>query len=374
MENKLEITEKIALSMVRGVNAGVVRALDEAGITPSEFLRADSSAISEAIGLKRPDAFPLSVRDEAFIRARREVGLLEKFGGKALFILDNDYPWSLREAHDAPVVLYQIGDYDINSSSHSLSVVGTRRASAYGMSLTRKLIEDLACYFPDLLVVSGLAYGIDSAGHRAALDSGSVTVAVLGTSFKKIYPADHAHLAREIVDKGGAVLTEYPYDTAVYQNSFLARNRIVAALTPLTVVAECPDRSGAMNTANTANSYDRQVAAFPARVGDENSSGCLTLIRTHKASLITGAADVVELMGWKPLGRSIDTSARNLFPEIAGDAKTVYDLLVAMRQPLNIDVIHRHTSVPIATLMNLLTELEFDGLVNRLPGNRYEKA
>ncbi len=186
-----------------------------------------------------------------------------------------------------------------------------------------------------------------------------------------IYPSAHRELARRIIRQGGAIVSEYPFDSQPYRQRFLERNRIVAALADVTVVAESDIKGGAMSTANTAFSYSRDVMALPGRVTDKLSSGCNHLIRKEKARIITGAADLVELCGWQPLDFKIDTSQRNLFPELEGEPKLIYETLKYEKEPMQTDRLHQLTLIPIARMLALLGEMEFDGIVIRHPGSRY---
>ena len=186
-----------------------------------------------------------------------------------------------------------------------------------------------------------------------------------------IYPAAHRDLARRIIHAGGALISEYPFGSQPYRQRFLERNRIVAALADVTVVTESDIKGGAMSTANTAFSYSRDVMALPGRVTDKLSSGCNHLIRKEKARIITGVADLIELTGWKPLDLKIDTTQRNLFPELEGEPKLIYETLKYEKEPMLTDNLHRLTLIPISRLLSLLGELEFDGIVIRHPGGRY---
>ncbi len=365
-------TFRIALSMTPQVNAEVVRRMNETGISPEEFFSLETPALSERLGLNSTVRFEKMHRDEALFAARKETEAIANHRIKALYLGDDDYPVRLSQIPDAPVVLYVLGDADLDSR-HILNVVGTRKPTPYGVGFAQKLVKDLAVYFDDLTVVSGLAYGIDSAAHTAALEADAVTVAVVAHGLNMIYPAAHRDLARRIIHNGGAVVSEYPFGSPPYRQRFLERNRIVAGLSDVTVVVESDIRGGAMSTANTAFSYSRDVMALPGRISDKLSSGCNLLLRKEKAHLITAAPDLIELTGWQPLDLKIDTTQRNLFPELEGDSKKVLDAISRYHEPLQIDRISHLTGLPIPTLMGILADLEFDGIVTRHPGNRYSQ-
>ncbi|MDE5877818.1 MAG: DNA-processing protein DprA [Muribaculaceae bacterium] len=361
----------IALSMVRGVDAAVVRHIEECGLTPADFFSLSDNALADALGMRRQDVWNEHVRDEAVFRARQELDQISRYRlMRPLFLLDDDYPEALGSVPDAPVVIYVLGNCKLDRL-HSVSVVGTRKATPYGLDFARRIVEELAGYFPDLMVVSGMANGIDSAAHIAALKSGRDTVGVMAHGLHIVYPAINRQLAKQIIDAGGALISEYPLGTTPFRGRFLERNRIVAALSPVTIVVESDIRGGAMSTAYTADSYHREVMALPGRVGDPTSAGCNLLIRRGKAQLITCAADFIEHTGWAPLNVAVDCSRRNLFPELDGDARIIYDVLRQKSDALTIDELCVRTGLNAARLLAELTELEADGVIARHSGGRY---
>lgn len=364
---------KVALSMVPHVDASVVRFMDEAGITPEEFFKLEMGELSARLGIS--SKFENVVREEAMFKARRELDFIARHSVRPLFLLDGDYPFLLREIPDAPVVIYVLGEADLNAHP-VFSLVGTRRCTSYGTGFCQSFISDIAAYLPSAVVVSGLAYGIDAAAHTAALDKGLTTVAVLAHGLDMIYPAAHRDMARRIIASGGALVSEYPVGARPYQGRFLERNRIVAGLAELTVIAESEVKGGAMSTANLAFSYSREVIALPGRVSDATSAGCNTLIARQKAHIFTSVANVMDLMGWKPRlsGHPVSVDTRPLFPELEGDTAKVFGCLRSAARPLAVDDIHVLTSMPVPALMSALAELEFDGIIVRLPGARYELA
>lgn len=361
---------KIALSMTKGVTASVVREMNDREISPEEFFERETPELLHLLGISGQRLFGRNDRDEALFKARKELENIKRHNIRYYSLLDDDYPYRLSEIPDAPVVIYQLGNADINCQ-HIISVVGTRRPTQYGLNFTKNLISDLSGYFRDLVVVSGLAYGIDVAAHRACLESGIPTVAVVGHGLDKMYPADHRDVARSIIRSGGAILTEYPFGVSAFRQHFLERNRIIAGLSDITVVSETPVRGGSMSTANTAMQYSREIMALPGRVTDENSSGCNLLIRTHKAHLIGCAADLVEISGWEVSGKPSSSLKRNLFPELNGDMRIIYDSIRFSEEPLHIDRISMLSNIPVARLLGLLSEMEFEGIILRHPGNRF---
>lgn len=361
---------KIAFSFLKKINADMLRKIHDNGLSPEEFFNLDSPELSRALNMAPGCRFEKESRDEAVCRASKEIELMDKHNIRAYFLLDPDYPVRLSQISDAPIVLYQLGNTDLDAR-HIINLVGTRKPTPYGVDFCNSLISDLAVYFPDLVVVSGLAFGIDAAAHSAALSSNVATVGVVAHGLNMIYPAVHRDLARSIIKSGGSIVSEYPFGETPYRQRFLERNRIIAALSDVTIVAESDVKGGAMSTANLAFSYSRDVLALPGRISDKLSSGCNMLIRKEKAHLVSCAADVIEVTGWKPLDLNVDTKQRNLFPELEGETKIIYETLRFSREPMQLDQLHMQTQIPISRLMSDLGEMEFDGIILRHPGNRY---
>lgn len=364
---------KMGIAFTPGMNAVLARRVEESGLSLDDFFEIDRSELIDALGLTGSVRLDKVLREEALFRARREMEFVEKHSIKVYYLGDEDYPMLLREIPDAPVVLFQIGDTDLDGE-HVLNMVGTRRNTPFAACFIDGFIKSLAEYFPDATVVSGLAYGVDSLAHRGALENGLKTIGVVAHGLDTIYPAAHRDLARRIIKNGGSIVSEYPTGTVPYRKRFLERNRIVAGLSELTLVVESPIKGGAMSTANTAFSYSREVGAVPGRPTDEMSEGCNLLIRKQKASLVSSMADVIELLGWRPAGVAVTPRQRNLFPELSGECKEIYDILKFETSPLSADQIHQKTRIHISSIISTLTELEFDGIVVRYPGNRYSLA
>lgn len=361
---------RLAFSFLKQVDAEFVRNLIDHEITPEDFFRMERYDLYRRLGIKDCSAFEPSERELALSLAAREMEQITRHNIKVHSLFDENYPIRLSQIPDAPLILYQLGDTDLNSQ-HIINIVGTRRHTPYGLDFCNGLVKDLAAYFPDLVVVSGLAFGIDAAAHNAALSSSLPTVGVVAHGLNMIYPAAHRNLARQLLKSGGSIVSEYPFGEQPYRQRFLERNRVIAGLSDVTIVVESDIKGGAMSTANTAFSYSRDVMALPGRISDRYSSGCNLLLRKQKAHLITCAADLIELTGWKPHNLNINTRSRNLFPELSGDAKTIYEAIRFAREPMLIDTILLHTQIPISRLMTVLSEMEFDGILFRYPGNRY---
>ena len=362
---------KLATVFLDGLTPEMVVAFPDLGLDAEAFfLLSDSELNALPINHKGAD-FGMYLREEALARAVREQQFMERHHIRALYVHDEDYPQRLREISSPPKVLFVLGNTDF-ASEHMVSVVGTRRCTQAGINFCRNFVSELSPLFPDLWIISGLAYGIDSVAHAASIESGRPTAAVLAHGLDTIYPAAHRNLARDILGAGGALISEYPSGVTPYRSRFLERNRIVASMSDATVVVESEIKGGAMSTANTAFSYSREVFAVPGRPDDTMSSGCNLLIRKNKAHILTGVSDFIEDMDWRPAGLKMDPRQRCLFPELEGDLKIVYDCLRFKREPMTPDAIHSATTLPIAKVMAALGEMEFDGIISRIAGNRYE--
>ena len=360
----------MALSFVPGMCARFVRHLEEAGVGPEEYFSSAQKELSARLNVPVGPMLDRMVRDEALFRARKESEFMERHGILPFSLTDGDYPSRLTDIDRAPVTLYRLGNADLDAD-RMLSIVGTRHATAYGVRYVGKLVEDLAPYFPDMVIVSGLALGIDSAAHEAALNAGLPTVAVVAHGLNTIYPAQNRDLAKRILAAGGAIVSEYPQGVTPYRSRFLERNRIVATMTDAVLVAESADKGGAMSTAAVASSYGRELLALPGRIGDEMSAGCNRLIRSQKALMAGSAADMMSMLGWQPKSVPVAPKQRDLFPELGGEQKLIYDALRQSGEAMPVDALRERTGVPIHALMAHLGEMEFDGILERLPGNRF---
>lgn len=361
----------VALSFVPGMDASLVRHMDTEGVTVEEFFAASQQELSRMLNIRAANFLDKMVRDEALFKAKKESEFMERHGIKSFSLTDEDYPSRLADNDKAPVTLFKLGEADLDAES-ILSIVGTRHASAYGVRYVANLVKDLAAYFPDLVIVSGLALGIDSAAHEAALHNRLPTVAVVAHGLNTIYPAVNRDLARRIIAAGGAIISEYPSGVTPYKSRFLERNRIVATMTDAVLVAESAEKGGAMSTAAVASSYGRELLALPGRIGDEMSAGCNRLIRSQKAMMAGSAVEIMSMLGWQPKSINVATpKQRDLFPELEGKEKLIYDALRFSEDPMPVDGLRERTGLQIHDLMASLGEMEFDGIIQRLPGNRF---
>lgn len=327
---------------------------------------ADTHPALELWGRLRGDTAAMR---SAHDRARQECDYCQQHSLRIIPYTSDTYPRLLQgeEVSDAPLALFYCGTGSLQRR-HMLSVVGTRHITDYGKQVCRTMLADLAQLVPDVLVVSGLAYGVDIHAHREALAQGLDTVAVLAHGLDRIYPSLHRATAREMVNHGG-LLTEYFSGTAPDKGNFVRRNRIVAGLSDATLVVESAEKGGALITATLANSYSREVLAVPGRVGDVCSAGCNRLIRDNKAVLVTSAEDVVKQLGWKPAERTASAEPQ-LFPVYTPQQERVLEAL-CQADNLTIDRLSALTQIAVSELSDLLFDLEELHVVRRLPGNRY---
>lgn len=314
----------------------------------------------EGIGTIRARAIR-SFRD--FDAAEAELRFIEAHNITPLSLTDTAYPQRLLNCTDAPTLLFYNGTADLNAS-RIVSIVGTRSNTDYGKKVTEKLVTDLAAH--QVLVVSGLAYGIDSIAHKAALKAGLQTVGVVGHGLDKIYPYAHTALARDMMQHGG-LLTEFFSGTKPDKHNFPLRNRIVAGIADATVVVETLINGGSMITAKLADSYNRDVFAVPGRITDSKSAGCNFLIQHNKALLLTDAQQLLHVMGWKDAKKAAPKAQRSLFVDLSDDEKKIIDLL-QQRDAMHLDEMTINSGLSSSAIAAAILNLELQSIVVSLPG------
>lgn len=314
----------------------------------------------------------LKVWDEPMKRAEFELKFMQEHQIRAITLNDDDYPQRLRECADAPIILYYKGNADLNQSK-IISIVGTRQCTQYGIDLIRRFVSDLRKHCPEMLIVSGLAYGVDINAHRQALAQGYPTVAVLAHGLDHIYPYHHRDTAAQMLNHGG-LLTEFMTQTNADKPNFVRRNRIVAGLADAVIVIESKSKGGGLITADIAQSYDRAVFAYPGAVGMPCSEGCNNLIRDNVAALISNADDFVRAMGWQDETKRrealSDGIERNLFPDLSPEESSIVKQL-QQTNDLQLNILSVKTGIPIGHLTALLFQLEMKGVIKPLAGGMY---
>jgi len=297
--------------------------------------------------------------------AEKEMRWMERKGVTMLTIHDGDYPVRLRHIESSPPVLFYKGNADLNAL-RTVAVVGTRSPSEYGKAMCRKLIDEFIPYQP--LIVSGLAYGIDILAHKACLDVGLKTIAVLGHGLDKIYPSQHASVAEAMINQGG-ILSEFVSGTLPDRENFPMRNRIIAGLSDVVAVAESGKKGGSMITAEFANDYNKDVFAFPGQVDMPYSHGGNYLIKSHKAHLMESAADVADMMGWDGQSRP-KTLQTQLLLDLSDEEQHVVAMMRGQSE-LHIDALIYRSTFPPGAMASVLLNLERKGLIRSLPGKKY---
>lgn len=304
-------------------------------------------------------------------RAEEELEYNDKHGISTLCLNDEAYPGRLKECPDAPLMLFYKGTADLNAR-RIINIVGTRHSTAYGEDLVRNLVADLRTKCPDIVIVSGLAYGIDVCAHRHALQNHIHTIGVLAHGLDTLYPARHRSEANEMISHGG-LLTEFMTHTNADRLNFVRRNRITAGISDACVLVESARKGGGLITARISRDYNRDVFAFPGAVGAPCSEGCNLLIRDNTAALITCADDLLKAMGWDDLTAKAARNAsieRSLFPELTPEETTVATLLRKVND-LQLNTISVRTGIPVGKLSSLLLAMEMKGVVKPYAGGTY---
>ncbi|MBQ2298396.1 MAG: DNA-processing protein DprA [Bacteroidaceae bacterium] len=367
-----EIVFSIALSKLKGLSVLNARILLDAMGSASEIFahRKDILQMIPHASQRLQDA--LNHVDDVIDAAKKEVEFIEKNRIKALTLDSNEYPQRLKECEDAPLVLYLCGDTDLNRQ-RVISIIGTRKCSEYGREVCHHFISEFKRYYPDTLIVSGLAYGIDICAHRSALGNGMDTIGVLAHGLDTIYPSMHRATAADMVHQGGGLLTEYTTNTKPDKMNFVQRNRIVAGISDACIVVESSAKGGSLITAELASNYNREVFAFPGRIYDECSAGCNNLIKRHQATLLTSVEDLIEAMGWhNPLAESHKKSVQQeLFPELNEEEAVLVNTLKNVDDK-HINQIVIDSNIPYSRASMILFDLEMRGIVKALGGARYK--
>lgn len=368
--DRTELLNLIALQHIPGVGSITAkRLLEQVGsATPLFEHRTELPSIIPGV---QPALVKALDCPSALQRAEREIEFIERHNITCLGYHDEGYPTRLRECDDAPTLLFYRGSTTLNPR-RVISIVGTRKCTDYGRDLCENFVRDLSAMFPDMLVVSGLAYGIDICAHRAAIKEGLPTVGVLAHGLDRIYPAAHRNTAAQMTTCGG-LLTEYMSHTEPERSNFLQRNRIVAGMADATIVVESAAKGGALVTANIANSYGRDCFAFPGRTTDLASAGCHRLIRHNQAALITSAEEFIEAMMWETAqDKKPKATQQTLFPELSEEESCIVQAIERYPDGATINTLVIDTRLAVHRISALLFELELRNVVRPLAGSRYK--
>jgi DNA processing protein len=365
---KEELLYQIGLTLIDGIGDVNAKALLAYCGSASEVFKQKRSKLRKIPGIGESLSGSVTEAKTVLKRAEQEIKFLEKYKITPLFFTDSNYPSRLKFCSDSPVLLYYKGSADLNAEK-IVAVVGTRKPSQYGKEKTTELVKDLSDN--NVLIVSGLAYGIDVWAHKTAIDNGLETVGVLGHGLDRIYPQAHDKIAKQMIKQGG-LLTDFMSETNPDAVNFPKRNRIVAGLCDALVVVESKRTGGSLITATIANSYNKDVFAFPGQAGESLSEGCNGLIKRNRAALIENAEDLLEAMQWQEKEKSKNTSRQiPLSVNLTDEEKIIMNLFVEKKQN-HIEEICRATQLPVSKISALLFQLEFSNLIKSKPGKMYE--
>ena len=356
---------QVALTMVPNIGSVQAKILVEQFETAENVFKAKKKDLENIEGIGEIKAHCIKKFDN-FSNAEDELKFVEKYKIQTLFLTDKNYPQRLLTCYDSPTLLYYRGNADLNHSK-IVSIIGTRHNTDYGRSVTEELVEGLQAL--NVLVVSGLAYGIDAISHKAAIQNNLPTIGVLAHGLDKIYPSAHHALAKQMLYNGG-LLTEFRKDTLADKHNFPRRNRIVAGMADCTIVIETAVKGGSMITAELANGYNRDVFAFPGKITDTRSVGCNALIKNNKAILVTGAEDLVEQMGWVNKKRKAKPQ-RELFITLSNEQQIIIDLL-KQKEVIHVDELYLKSGLNSSMVASTILGLEFENIVASLPGKMYK--
>jgi len=362
-----DLTYQLALTLVPHIGCIQAKILLQHFATAENIFKAKKSELEKIEGIGQIRARSIKQFID-YSRVEKETAFIEKFKIQPLFFTDEKYPKRLLNCYDSPTLLFYKGNADLNCSK-VIAIIGTRRNSEYGRQLTEQLISDLASF--NVLVVSGLAFGIDAIAHQEALKNDLSTVGVLAHGLDKLYPSEHTHLAKEMILQGG-LLTEFRSGCKPDKHNFPVRNRIVAGMADAIIVVETGIKGGSMITADLANGYNKDVFAIPGKVSDQKSFGCNHLIKTNKAALLTDAQQLSEWLGWTipPTAINQRLSQRQLFLELNENEMRVVNLL--KDQPsMHIDELNIRCNMNTSAIAATVLQLELRGIINLLPGKVY---
>lgn len=360
-----DLLYQISLTLVPNIGPVQAKILTEHFGNAEDIFKASKKELGNIEGIGEVRAKCIKMFDD-FSFAEKEIAFVEKYKIQTLFLKDKNYPKRLLNCYDSPTLLYYRGNADVNSSK-IINIIGTRNNTDYGRQVTEELITELQNFH--VLIVSGLAYGIDVIAHKAAVQNNLPTIGVLAHGLDIIYPSAHASLAKQMLLNGG-LLTEFKKETLPDKHNFPRRNRIVAGMSDATIVIETAIKGGSMITAELANGYNRDVFAFPGKVTDAKSAGCNHLIKNNKAILLTDATYLIEMLGWNTK-KSKPKKQKELFITLSSEEQVLVDILKE-KETAHIDEIFLRSGLTSSTVAAAMLNLEFQNVVASLPGKMYK--
>jgi len=366
MDTPENLAYKIAISLIPGIGSVTARNLIAyVGSVEGVFQEKEKNLL-KIPGIGEVNAKRV-VRQNVLERAKREIDFILKNRVQTFFYLDDNYPTRLKGCSDAPIILYFKGNANLNER-RIISIVGTRNATNYGKEICEELIRSFSEKSYSILVVSGLAYGIDVQAHKSCLKYNIPTVGIFAHGLDTIYPSLHAPIASKMLENGG-LISDFISGTKIDRANFLRRNRIIAGMADATIIVESAKKGGALVTADIANSYNRDVFAFPGRSTDLYSQGCNKIIKMNEAVLVENQADIEKAMNWDIKIPTIRAYQTSLFVELTPEEQKLVDLLKGGDR--FIDEITIETQLPMSKVSSLLLALEFQGAITSLPGKMY---
>ncbi len=365
---KEDLIYQLALTRVPNIGYVQARTLAQHFGNARDIFKANKNTLERIEGIGQIRAGSIKSFSE-FKEQEKEIAFIQKFNIHPLFITDPEFPQRLLNCYDAPALLFYKGKADLNASRIA-AIVGTRSNTEYGKQFTEKLVRDLAA--SEVIITSGLAFGIDGIAHRAAIKNNLPTIGVVGHGLDQIYPSEHSALAKEMVKEGGGILTEFRSNTKPEKHNFPGRNRIVAGISDVTILVETGIKGGSMITAEIANSYNRDVFAVPGRSIDTKSAGCNHLIRTNKAVLLSDGIELIELMGWREKNIP-QNKQRKLFVQLNEHEQLLVNILKE-KELVHIDELNIKSGLSRSLVAAGLLNLELQSVIVSLPGSVYRLA
>ncbi len=363
----VDLTYQIGLTLLNGVGDVLAKNLVAYCGSAEQVFKTNKAQLEKIPGIGTYTANAIVSSKSVLLRAEQEINFIQDKKITPLFFTDKDFPQRLKNCNDSPVMLYYKGNANLNADK-IVAVVGTRTPSVYGKQMTEKLIEDLT--ESGCLVVSGLAYGIDITAHKASLDNKLNTVGVLAHGLDRVYPSVHSSYAEKMIAQGG-LLTEFISETNPDKENFPKRNRIVAGMCDALVVVESKRGGGSLITATIANSYNKDIFAYPGKANDILSEGCNGLIKSNRANLMESAADLMYIMNWNNEAKKKKTNQIPLPVNLSQDEQTIVNVFKTKNQ-LHVDEICYATNFSISKTSTHLLQLEFSNVIKSLPGKMYQ--
>ncbi|HWS60631.1 MAG TPA: DNA-processing protein DprA [Flavobacterium sp.] len=360
-----ELFHLLALQQVEGIGDIMAKKLITHCGSAEEVFKQKASKLASIDGIG--SVLLKNLKDKTvFEKAEQELQFIKSNEINVAYFQDENYPDRLKHCIDGPVLLFSSGNIDLKNKK-TISIVGTRQITSYGMEFCRKLIEDLAPLDP--VIISGFAYGVDIFAHQLAMEHDLQTIGIVAHGLNQVYPKNHKKYVSKVEQNGG-FMTEFWSSSNPEKENFVRRNRIVAGISEATIVIESADRGGSLITANIANDYNRDVFAVPGRTTDKYSQGCNNLIKTQKANLLTSAADLVYILNWE-IESKVKPIQKQLFVTLENDEQKVYDFLLKNGKEL-MDIIALQCDFPIYKISGMLLNMELKGVIRPLPGKLFE--